>query len=884
LALLISHLINHLGRLYQRFNLADLRQASRLESGPLENPRVDREAVTPEVQATSHVQQALIFHQKGRLDEAKRLYESALAGDPGNFDALHLLGVLRHQQGFSAEALRLVVAALDTRPGSAEALANCGVILDALKHHAAALAAFEQVLEMRPADATAHYNRGLALNNLGRRLEALGSFEKALNSAPDHVDSRYQHGNTLCALGRHQQALADYQMVLAIRPQYLPALNRCGNALVAMKRWADALTMYNAILAIAPTDAEALSNRSVALLQLGQCREAIESCDRALAARPQYADALYNRGNALFALRRFEDACSSYELTLECAGTHVDALNNLGLALSELGHQGEALSKYDKVLELDPNHVGALQNWANALIDLKRFEEALAICDKAPANADRPEVHNTRGVALGRVGRHDESLASYDRAIALMPDFVEAQCNRGSALHALKRHEEALTCYDQALALQPGYAAAHSNRGNTLKELGRLDEALASYNRALTLQPELPEAHCNRGNVLHELKRHEEALASYERALTLEPEFAVVYANRGNALNELRRFNEAITSYQRALELRPDFANAHYGLALCCLLIGDFTQGWREHEWRWETPDLKIAKRDFMRPLWLGDEEITGKTIMLHAEQGFGDTLQFCRYVPLVCELGAQVILEVPAPVADLMRSLSGKLQIVAQGDLLPDFDLHCPLMSLPVAFETRLENIPGQVPYLSAPENKQSRWRDRVGQHDKVRIGLAWAGAPRKHQPTANRGDRYRSINFDQIAALLDIQGCEFYSLQKGDDAVAQLRNSTFRDRVIDWTDDFEDFGDTAALVENLDLVIAVDCSIAHLAGALGKPVWLLNRYDTCWRWLLDREDTPWYPSARLFRQDATRVWDGVIARIRIELNDYLQKHECWR
>ena len=327
------------------------------------------------------------------------------------------------------------------------------------------------------------------------------------------------------------------------------------------------------------------------------------------------------------------------------------------------------------------------------------------------------------------------------------------------------------------------------------------------------------------------------------------------------------------------LELQPDFANAHYGLALCCLLIGDFARGWREHEWRWETPDLKIAKRSFTRPLWLGNEEIAGKTILLHAEQGFGDTLQFCRYVPMVSELGAQVILEVPTPLADLMRSLSGNLWIVAQGDSLQVFDLHCPLMSLPLAFETRLENIPRQVPYLSAPENRRNRWRDRLRQHDKVRIGLAWAGAPRKHQPVANRGDRYRSIGFDQLTPLLGIKGCEFYSLQKGDDAVAQLRNSTFRDRVVDWSDDFKDFADTAALVENLDLVITVDSSVAHLAGALGKPFWLLNRYDTCWRWLLDREDTPWYPSARLFRQDATRVWDGVITRIQTELNDHLQK-----
>jgi len=308
-------------------------------------------------------------------------------------------------------------------------------------------------------------------------------------------------------------------------------------------------------------------------------------------------------------------------------------------------------------------------------------------------------------------------------------------------------------------------------------------------------------------------------------------------------------------------------------------LIGDFARGWRKHEWRWET-DLKVAKRDFVEPLWLGAENLVGKTILLHAEQGYGDTLQFCRYVPMVADLGARVVLEVPKELHELMHSLPCTVQLVSHGHPLPAFDLHCPLLSLPLAFETRLETIPARIPYLSAPENKRSLWRDRLGQHDRLRVGLVWAGHPRKHQLANNRGDRHRSISFDQLTPILHVPGCEFYSLQKGDDAVAQLRNSALRGRVIDCTDDLQDFADTAALIENLDLVIAVDTAVAHLVGALGKPCWLLNRYDTCWRWLLDRDDSPWYPTARLFRQDATRTWDDAIARIQVALRGRAQNY----
>jgi tetratricopeptide (TPR) repeat protein len=340
-------------------------------------------------------------------------------------------------------------------------------------------------------------------------------------------------------------------------------------------------------------------------------------------------------------------------------------------------------------------------------------------------------------------------------------------------------------------------------------------------------------------------------------------------------LHELKRFEDALASYDRAVELRPDFAEAHNNEALCRLLIGDFDRGWEKNEWRWETEQLKDARRNFTQPLWRGSNEITGKTILLHAEQGYGDTIQFCRYVPLVLKCGARVVLEVPKPLHALMGTLPGDALIVTRGDPLPKFDFHCPLLSLPLAFRTRLETIPSEMPYLSAFESKTTSWCDRLGKHEKPRVGLVWAGNARKELPNARSE---RNIEFDRLAPLFDVTQCHFFSLQKGDDAVAQLRNSPLRHHLIDWTDALLDFSDTAALIENLDLIISVDTSVAHLAGALRKPFWLINRHNTCWRWLRDREDSPWYPTARLFRQDETREWGNVIARVRAALHDYVR------
>ena len=436
---------------------------------------------------------------------------------------------------------------------------------------------------------------------------------------------------------------------------------------------------------------------------------------------------------------------------------------------------------------------------------------------------------------------------------------------------SLGKKDTAVASYDRALTLRPNSAETLSNRGVTLHELKRFAEALASYDRALTLRPDYAAALCNRGNALKELKRFEEALASYDRALALRPDYAEALSNRGVTLHELKRFEEALASYDRALKVRPDLAEAHFNEAVCRLLIGDFDRGWEKIEWRWKTGQPRNEKRNFAQPQWTGQEDIAGKTVLLHTEQGFGDTIQFCRYVPRVVERAGRVILEVPKPLHELMSTLSGAAQIISRGDPLPDFDIHCPLLSLPLAFRTQLESIPSTTPYLEVPINASQHWNTQLGPPDRPRIGICWAGNPNF------RRDRSRSIGLSPILPLLANAEVQFFSLQKdlraGDAEILRANH-----RITHLGQAIQTFSDTAAIISLMDLVISSDTSVVHLAGALGKPTWILLQFVPDWRWLLDREDSPWYPTARLFRQDETRQWDNVIARVHAALHVYVR------
>jgi tetratricopeptide (TPR) repeat protein len=606
--------------------------------------------------------------------------------------------------------------------------------------------------------------------------------------------------------------------------------------------------------------------------QAGRFAEAEACYQRVLAAQPENSDALHLIGNIAYQVGRHDVAIAMIGQAIRRNGRNPLYFSNLGLALASQGRFEEALTRFEQALVLKPDYAEAHNNRGNVLKALNRHADAMASYDRALAVLpDFAQAHYNRANMLVALGRLEDALAAYDRVIALKADHPEAHNNRGNTLRALQRPDEALASYDRAVALKGDYAQAFNNRGVVLHELKRFDAAVADFDVALALMPDCAEPFCNRGNALQALARFDEALASYDSAVALKPDHAEAFYNRGNVLRELRRIDQALASYEKALALRPDYVDANWNEAYLRLLTGDFERGLMRSEWRWSNPASGLQRRNLTQPLWLGGGAVDGKTILLHSDQGMGDAIFFCRYVPMLAARGARVIVEVEEPLRHLLSGLAGVSQCISKTEAAPDFDLHCPMSSLPLAFETRLDSIPGVTPYLGMPARSEE-WEARLGPHDRPRIGLAWSGNPR------HSNDHNRSVALQALSPLFDVPA-RFVSLQtdvRPDDELT-LRTQS---RILDLAPTLTDFADTAALIARLDLVISVDTSVAHLAGALGTPVWILLPFSPDWRWLLDRQDSPWYPTARLFRQGKTREWQGVVGQVRDALDGFCRAH----
>jgi tetratricopeptide (TPR) repeat protein len=477
------------------------------------------------------------------------------------------------------------------------------------------------------------------------------------------------------------------------------------------------------------------------------------------------------------------------------------------------------------------------------------------------AEYGHPDALHLLGLLRHQQGRNTEALALIDAALAKKPGWVEALSNRGTILAKLKRPEESLASYERAIAADPDQAELHYGRANALRNLGRNDEAVASYDRALARKPDYAHAHHNRANSLRDLNRPAEALASYDKAIAVEANYAGAWNGRGICLQHLGRHDEAIASYDRALAIAPQFAEAHHNRGLACLLEGDFAAGWPECEWRWQSP--QFVQHNFACPAWRGSESLAGKRILLHAEQGLGDTIMFIRYVPRVVAMGARVALALPPRLIPLFSGIEGVEWILAPGESMPNPDLHCALMSLPLAFNTSLATIPAEVPYIAPAPDLVAKWSRVLGSSDRLRVGLVWSGNP------GHLNDRNRSIPLEKFAPIIGQSAVEFIALQpdvRPHDAEVLQRHPEIRHFG-------QDFANGAAILALLDLVISVDTALAHLAGALAKPVWIPLPAFPDWRWLLERKDSPWYPTARLFRQTSPGSWDDVIERMASEL-----------
>ena len=451
------------------------------------------------------------------------------------------------------------------------------------------------------------------------------------------------------------------------------------------------------------------------------------------------------------------------------------------------------------------------------------------------------------------------------KALAVRPDAAAAHGNRGAALQKLGRLDEALLAYQQALLLTPDDLDTRVNRACTLLELRRFEEARSGFEAVLAITPDHAEALNHLGRTLFEVARHEEALLCLERALELRPGHVAALFNRANALQFLNRIAAAQDGYAQLLAIAPGHVDANLNAGVCRLLGGDLEQGWKAYEWRWHKPGFRDLAAQWAAPLWLGAESLQGKRILIYAEQGLGDTLQFCRYARLLTERGATVLMLVQAPLKRLLAGLPGTAQVLSEGDAVPAVDYRCPMMSLPLALGTTAASIPAWPAYLASAPGLRAQWAQRLGAHERARVGVVWAGN------ASHASDAQRSIPLREFAALLAAP-VDFVALQKEIRVLDALVLRQHR-QVLQAGALLGDFADTAGLVDNLDLVICVDTSVAHLAAAMGKPVWLLLPFAPDWRWMLEREDSPWYPSVRLFRQQVAGDWGAVLLALRGEL-----------
>jgi tetratricopeptide (TPR) repeat protein len=545
---------------------------------------------------------------------------------------------------------------------------------------------------------------------------------------------------------------------------------------------------------------------------------------------------------------------------------------------SALGHMRaerylDAQIGCQQALALDPDHAESLHLMGLLSLHATQYDHAVEWMSRAIAQDPRPEYLFSLGTALRHQKRFEEALQVFDKAVQLKPDKAELWVGLGRALVDLDRGAEALLAFQHALTLNPrNWDAAHES-GTLLNQTGRREQALAHFKLCAELTPNNTADHAttfnNLGNVLQALGRSEEALRWLDRALNERPDFVQAISNKAIVLGQLRRFDEALATYARVRAIDPDHAVSNWNAALLHLLLGDFEAGWAGREARWKIASLSAGYSKFTEPMWLGQETIEGKTILISADEGLGDAIQFARYVPMVAARGARVILVVQDALCPLLSGLPGVSQCIPKsiaGSGVPPFDMHCPLGSLPLAFATRVDSIPAEIPYLPPPTAERVKaWEERLGPHDRLRVGLVWSGNPE------HKGDHHRSTSLAAYGAFLDVDAT-FVSLQKDprpDDKVTLGK----RTDIVDLTADLTDFTETAALISCLDLVITVDTSVAHLSGALGRPTWILLPYTPDFRWLLNRDDNPWYPTVRLFRQTETRDYATVLDQVRSEL-----------
>lgn len=678
------------------------------------------------------------------------------------------------------------------------------------------------------------------------------------------AEAVFRRGFAHHARGEHVAASAFYEWLMEIAPDDARSWHWYGVSQLEQGEPQAALNFISKAITLDATDATAFLNLGNCMQALDLHEQAVHVYEAALALRDDYAQAALNMGNSYRALKRFEQARHAYELAIQLRADYSSAHFNLGNLHAEAGNADAALDAFDRAIALNAVTSDVWCNRGNLLKQQGRLEQALESYDEAlRLKSDDATLWSNRGLTRHEMGRFEQALSDYDKALELRPTYVNAYCNKGNSLRSLKRSSEAMACYDHALQLDANNAQAHCNRGLLLRELNEIGLAMNSFNEAIRCNPSLAQAYSNRALMHKASGDYDASMRDQLKALDIDPLMADAHTNMGALFHDLNRIEDAIACHRKAIALDPQHPQANWNLSLDLILDGQMEEGWKLYEWRLHKLGLGMSHLHHGKPRWNPEISPDGLTILLVHEQGFGDTLQFCRFALMLRQAGARVFMEAPLSLHAVLRSLSPNIQIFEDDGCYQSFDVWCPLLSLPMELKTRIDSIPNGEPYLSVDAVKAEAWEAKLraltglapNDDRRMRVGICVSGNP-NHENTANRDVPLKAL----LDALPDCH--DYVMLQKRISENEQMELAATALTMTQWSEDLHDFSDTAALCSRLDLIISVDTSVAHLAAAIGRPTWILLPWVPDWRWMMDRTDSPWYPTVRLFRQQAMKDW----------------------
>jgi tetratricopeptide (TPR) repeat protein len=722
-----------------------------------------------------------------------------------------------------------------------------------------------------------------ALHQAGSLAEAEALYRQILSAYPYHADGLHLLGVIAQQRGRNELAVELIGKAIARNDRVADFHCNIGNALGALGRLGEAQAHYRRALRLDPRHPESCNNLGNLLKDQGQLNEAEAQFRRALALRPGYAEARYNLGNVLLDRGRTKEAIDQYRQAIKLNSGLVNAHYNLGHALKEQGRLAEAAESYGQAVALRPDWTAARIKLGGLLRQLGRLSEAEACFRHAhETHPQLSEGLDEWAEILDLLGRKDEAIGVRKHLCRLVPQPAKHWFDLGLALQHSRRAADALAAYRQAQAIDPDYPYLRNNIAAAHIDLDQAQPAIEILEPLVARAPSDGLAWINLGGVYRHTFQLERSVAAFDRALAVAPDNPLGYSNCGLTLKELQRWDDARAMFERALAIDPNYVGARWNLAMVQLIQGDCSRGWISHEARWEgSPELRGKPRGGLpQPLWEG-EPLSGKTLFVWGEQGFGDALQFARYVPLIAERvkreGGRMLYCCFGGLLSLFRrSFQSHVDVIVPDDIrpLPEFDCHCPLLSLPLRFGTTLDTLPAQTPYLVLDRDKVEAWRARLAHERRLKVALVWTGKP-DHQRNP-----FRAVGLHAYAtAFKDLRNIAFYSLQFGAaEEIRQAAASGFE--IVDYTAEMSDYDDSAAFLRNMDLLITVCTSTAHLAGAIAAPTWVLLDVNPHWVWLLGRCDSPWYPTLNLYRQAAYREWGPVMARAKTDLAKLAQRH----